>query len=60
MQPIVTPIDKIHYFEPEGGFSITSFLFSGTGLFLMMGVFMMICYKQVMPKLEEAQEAPES
>ena len=43
----------------EQPFNIMSFLFSGTGLFLFGGVFLYMCYKQVLPKLEEAQMAPE-
>jgi len=38
---------------------LTSFLFSGTGLMLLVGGGLYLCYKQVMPKLEEAQMAPE-
>ena len=60
-QPVMLkPLDRMQYLFEEQGFSITGFLFSGTGLFVVGGIFLYICYKQVMPKLEEAQMAPES
>ena len=43
----------------EQPFNIMNFMFSGTGLFLMGGIFLYMCYKSVLPKLEEAQMAPE-
>ena len=60
-EPIVlTPIEKINYYDVEGGFSITSVLFSGYGMMIVMGVFMYFCYSNIMPKLDEAQEAPQA
>jgi len=49
---MLKPIDRMQYLFEEQGFSITSFLFSGTGLFVMGGIFLYTCYKQIMPKLE--------
>ena len=54
------PIDRMQYLVEEQPFNIAGFLFSGTGLFLMGGIFLYFCYKSVMPQLEEAQMAPES
>jgi hypothetical protein len=60
-EPIVLKsIDRLQYLYEEAGFSIAGFLFSGTGMFLMFGVFVYLCYSNLMPKLEEAQLAPES
>jgi hypothetical protein len=60
-EPIyLKPVDRLQYLFEEAGFSIMSFLFSGTGLFLVFGVFIYLCYNNIMPKLEEAQLAPES
>jgi hypothetical protein len=60
-EPIyLKPIDRLQYLFEEPGFSLTGFLFSGTGMFLMFGVGMYLCYNKLMPKLEEAQLAPES
>jgi len=49
----------MQYLVDEQPFNIMGFLFSGTGLFLVGGVFLYMCYKTVLPKLEEAQMAPE-
>jgi len=58
-EPIVlSPIERINYFEVEGGFSLKSILFSGYGMMIMVGIFMYFCYQNIMPKLDEAQEAP--
>jgi hypothetical protein len=60
-EPIyLKPIDRLQYLFEEPGFSLAGFLFSGTGMFLMFGVGMYFCYSKLMPKLEEAQLAPES
>jgi hypothetical protein len=48
----LTPIEKINYFDVEGGFSIKSVLFSGYGMMIVMGVFLYFCYSNIMPKLE--------
>lgn len=56
----IKPIDRLQYLFEEPGFSLASFLFSGTGMFLMFGVGMYLCYSKLMPTLEEAQLAPES
>ncbi len=60
-EPIyLKPIDKLQYLFEEPGFSIASFIFSGSGMFVIFGVFMYLCYSKLMPTLEEAQLAPES
>lgn len=60
-EPIyLKPIDRLQYLFEEPGFSLSSFLFSGTGMFLMFGVGIYMCYSKLMPKFEEAQLAPES
>jgi len=59
-EPIyLKPIDRMQYVMDEQPFNIMSFLFSGTGMFVMGGAFLYLCYKTVLPKLEEAQMAPE-
>lgn len=42
----------MQYIIEDQPFNIMSFLFSGTGLFLMGGVMLYFCYKSVIPKLE--------
>jgi hypothetical protein len=60
-EPIyLKPFEKMQFLVEEQPFNIMGFLFSGTGLFVLGGAFLYICYKQVMPKLEEAQMAPEA
>ena len=60
-EPIyLKPVDRLQYIFEEAGFSIMSFILSGTGLLLYLGVFIYLCYNNIMPKLEEAQLAPES
>ena len=54
------PLDRVQYVMEEQPFNIMGFLFSGTGMFVMGGAMLYFCYKTVMPKLEEAQMAPES
>lgn len=56
-EPILMPLERIKYFEPESGFSILGFLAGGNGMFIVMGVLMVICYKGL-GKLGEAQMAP--
>ena len=53
------PIEKMQYVMEEQPFNIMGFLFSGTGMFVMGGAMLYFCYKTVIPKLEEAQSAPE-
>ena len=50
-EPVIMPIERIKYFEPEGGFSLFGFLAGGNGMFVMMGIMMVMCYKN-MPKLD--------
>lgn len=57
---VLKSVDRLQYLFEEPSFSIASFLFSGTGMFLLFGVGMYLCYSNLMPKLEEAQLAPES
>ena len=56
MEPVseplyLKPVDRLQFLVEETPFSIGSFLFSGTGLFLVGGLFLYFCYKSVMPKL---------
>lgn len=44
-EPVVMPLEKLQYFEPESEFNVAAFLASGNGMFLMMGVMMFFCYK---------------
>ena len=44
-EPVVMPLEKIIYFEPETGFTLAAFMASGNGMFLMMGVMMFFCYQ---------------
>ena len=65
MEPVSEPVflkpfEKMQYLTEEQPFNIASFLFSGTGLFLVGGIFLYMCYTSVLPKLEEAQMAPET
>ena len=53
----IAPLDKIKYYEPEPGSFIASFLMGGNGLFILMGILMVVCYKGL-GKLNEAQMAP--
>ena len=50
-EPVLMPLEKIKYFEPESGISVASFLASGNGIFILMGIMMVICYK-AMPKMD--------
>ena len=60
-EPIyLKPMERLQYVVEDQAFNIMSFVFSGTGLFVVGGVFLYFCYKTVMPKLEEAQMAPEA
>lgn len=56
-EPTLSPIDKIKYFEPEAGSFLMGFLMGGNGLFILMGIMMIFCYKGL-NKLNEAQMAP--
>lgn len=53
----MSPIERIKYFEPEASFPLLGFLMGGNGLFIVMGIAMVFCYKG-MNKLAEAQMAP--
>jgi hypothetical protein len=55
---LLKPLERIQYLFEEPGFKLTSFLFSGPGLMICVGGLLYLCYKTVMPKLEEAQMAP--
>lgn len=57
---MIKPIDRISYLVEDKGFSLVGFLFSGPGFMIMIGGLLYFCYKGVMPKLEEAQMAPEN
>ena len=50
-EPVLVPIERIKYFEPESGFSLVGFLLSGNGMFILMGIMMVFCYK-AMPKID--------
>ncbi len=56
-EPYLSPLEKIRYFEPEPAFPLLGFFMGGNGLFILMGVLMIFCYKG-MNKLQEAQMAP--
>jgi hypothetical protein len=44
-EPYLMPLEKINYFEPEASFPILGFLLGGNGMFIIMGVLMVVCYK---------------
>lgn len=51
-EPIsLRPIERMTYLFEEQGFKLSAFLFSGPGLMIVIGGFLYLCYKTVMPKL---------
>lgn len=56
-EPTITPLDKIKFYEPEAGSFLMGALMGGNGLFILMGVLMVLCYKGL-NKLNESQLAP--
>ena len=46
-EPIMVPLDRIKYFEPDTGFNVLAFLTGGNGIFIMMGLMMFLCYKSL-------------
>lgn len=57
---LLKPVDRVQYLVEEPGFKLATFLFSGPGLMIMIGGGLYLCYKSIIPKLEEAQLAPEA
>lgn len=58
-EAVISPLEPIKYFEPVQGSFLMTFLAGGNGMFILMGVLMVFCYKGL-NKLNEAQMAPEA
>lgn len=54
-RPKIRPLEPLNFFEPESSFTLSSLLSNSYVLFLGFGALMMLCYNNLMPKLEEAQ-----
>jgi hypothetical protein len=57
--PKIRLLERVEYFDPESTFSVASILSNGYVLFLGFGLLMMLCYNNLMPKLQEAQSGIE-